>query len=112
MPLKTGDFCPDCGQEIKISWQILRCNCCSTKRNSRFFMNKIVPQEKFCTKCGSSEYFIEVKEKIEFFDYEYAKILREEIKEKTGFKETVQIWIENENYRDIFTKPKLIPVIF
>jgi len=109
-PLSNGAFCPDCGEEVKISWQILRCNCCSTKRKSHFFMNKLVPEEKFCKKCGSAEYFIEIRENIEFFDYEYAVILKEEIKTKIPIKKTIQIWIEEENIREFFTKPKLLPV--
>ena len=109
-PLSEGSFCPDCGLEIKISWQILRCECCSTKRKTHFFMNKLVPKEKFCKKCGSSDYYIEIKEKIEFFDYEYAVILKEEIKEQSIIKKTLQIWIEEENIREIFVKPKLLPV--
>jgi len=109
-PLSEESFCPDCGQEIKVSWQILRCKCCSSKRKSRFFINKIVPEEKFCKKCGSDDYYIEIKEKIEFFDYEYAIILKEEIKSKATIKKTLQIWIEEENIREIFSKPKLLPV--
>lgn len=108
-PTSQGDFCPDCGQEIKISWQILRCKCCSTKRKVHSFMKKIVPDEKFCKKCGCSEYYIEIKEKIEFFDYEYAVILKEEVP-KLKIKKTLQIWIEEENIREIFIKPKLLPV--
>lgn len=131
-PLSEGAFCPDCGQEIMISWQILRCECCSTKRKAHTFenelspvrlltvavsgftpashMGKLVPEEKFCKKCGSSDYYIETKEKIEFFDYEYAVILKEEINAKSKIKKTLQVWIEEENIREIFAKPKLLPL--
>jgi len=73
-------------------------------------MNKTQPQEKFCKKCGSSEYYIEIKERPEFFDYEYAVIFKEEIQVESKFKKTLQIWTEEENLRDIFVKPKLLPV--
>ena len=109
-PFSDGTFCPDCGQEIKISWQLLRCECCSSKRNVRVFFNKILPEEKFCKKCGSSEYYIETKEKIEFFDYEYAIILKEEVNTKIKIKKTLQIWIEEENVRQVLRKPKLLTV--
>lgn len=102
-------FCPDCGQEVKISWQILRCDCCSTKRRSRIYKNNMIPEEKFCKKCGSPEYFVEIKDKIDFFDYEYATLLKKEVKSVSKLKESFQIWIEEENYRDIFDKPKLLP---
>lgn len=107
-PFSDGTFCPDCGQEIKISWRILRCECCSTKRKAHFFINKLVPEEKFCKKCGSPEYFIDIREKIEFFDYEYAIILKEEVKINSKIKKTLQIWIEEENIREVFRKPKLL----
>lgn len=109
-PFSDGTFCPDCGQEIKISWRILRCDDCSTKRKTHFFMGKLVPEEKFCKKCGSSEYYIETREKIEFFDYEYAVILKEEVNTNIKVKKTLQIWIEEENLRQSFSKPKLLPV--
>ena len=73
-------------------------------------MNKLVPEEKFCKKCGSREYYIDIREKIEFFDYEYAIILKEEVKTDSILKKTLQIWIEEENMREIFRKPKLLPV--
>ena len=109
-PLSEDAFCPDCGQEVKISWQILRCKCCSTKRKSHFFLDKIQPEEKFCKKCGNPDYYIEIKEKIEFFDYEYAVLLKEEIKTESKIRKTLQIWIEDENIREFFVKPKLLPV--
>ena len=73
-------------------------------------INKILPEEKFCKKCGSSEYYIETKEKIEFFDYEYAIILKEEVNTKVKIKKTLQIWIEEENVRQVLRKPKLLTV--
>jgi len=109
-PFSDGIFCPDCGQEIKISWRILRCECCSTKRKAHFYINKLVPEEKFCKKCGSREYYIDIREKIEFFDYEYAIILKEEVKTDSKIKKTLQIWIEEENIREALRKPKLLPV--
>lgn len=73
-------------------------------------MNKLHPEEKFCKKCGCSEYYIDTREKIEFFDYEYAIILKEEVKTDSKIKKTLQIWIEEENIREAFRKPKLLPV--
>ncbi len=107
-PLASGSFCPDCGYQIKIFWQILRCDCCSSKRKAFFSRSRLIPVEKFCTKCGSSEFYIEKKEKVQFFDYEYAVILKEEVKEK-NFKDTIQIWIEEES-RGVFVKPMLLTV--
>jgi hypothetical protein len=108
--VKDGQaFCPDCGQYIKISWQILRCDCCSTKRKPRIHKDHIHPEEKFCKKCGSSEFFLEEKSNPEFFDYDYAILSKEEVKLGEKLKETLQIWIEEENYKEIFDKPKLLP---
>lgn len=123
-------YCPDCGQEVKIFWRILRCKECSSKRKSYVIRNSFIPvyfltrmisgtdialladnlapEERFCKKCGSLEYYVEVKENIEFFDYEYAVMLKEEVKVDSKIKKTLQIWIEEENNREIFSKPKLL----
>lgn len=109
-PLTPGEFCPDCGAEIKISWQLLRCDCCLAKRKFNILRNKIVPEDKFCKNCGSAEYYLETKERPEFFDYGYAVILKEEIRSDFVFKETVQIWIEEENVRERENFQKMLPV--
>lgn len=46
----------------------------------------------------------------EFFDYGYAVILKEEIRSDFVFKETVQIWIEEENVRERENFQKMLPV--
>ena len=73
-------------------------------------MNKLVPEEKFCKKCRSPEYYIDTREKIEFFDYEYAIILKEEVETNSILKKTLQIWVEEENIREVLRKPKLLPI--
>jgi len=110
LPFNGAAYCPDCGKEVKIEWKILRCEGCSGKRKSHFFLNKIVPDEKFCKKCGSASYYIESKENIEFFDYEYAIIQKDEVDTGISFRKTVQVWIEEDNLKDLFRKPKMIPV--
>lgn len=109
-PLNSGNFCPDCGTEIKISWQLLRCDCCLTKKKFNILRNKIVPEDQFCKNCGNSAFYLETKERPEFFDYAYAVILKEEIRSDFVFKETVQIWIEEETVREKENFQKMLPV--
>lgn len=95
-PMNPAVYCPDCGEEIKISWQFLRCECCSAKRKFAIYRDKTVPEDKFCKNCGCPEFYLEIKERPEFFDYEYAYIIKE-VAPKSLLKETVQIWVEKEN---------------
>lgn len=109
-PDSIGNFCPDCGQEIILSWYILRCKCCSAKRQSNLIINSILPTEKFCSKCGSKEFVIEKQDKLNFYDYNYAVLIKEETA-KISLKSKIQIWIENENSSANYLKPKLITVL-
>lgn len=108
-PKNSGMYCPDCGKQVKIFWQITRCNCCSSKRRSHLSRGNLIPAEKFCTKCGDSDFYIEKKEKVEFFDYEYAVIIKEEVRDDKNIKETIQIWIEEEG-KGMFSQPRLLTV--
>ena len=58
-PNSIGKFCPDCGKEINITWSILRCKHCSTKRASYKRFGMVLPVDRFCSRCGSTHYFVE-----------------------------------------------------
>jgi len=109
IPSNSGNYCPDCGKQVVIQWHIVRCDGCCSKRKSYLVKNKLSPVENFCTKCGSPDYYVEEKEQIEFFDYDYATMIREEIREKQPIKETIQVWIEEES-RNMFSTPRLLTV--
>ena len=96
-PFSTGNFCPDCGMEIEIFWLILRCECCQSKRAAHVVFNSIIPEDKHCIKCGASGYYIEKKETLEFFEFEYAVISKKAVNDDFNTKEMLQIWIESEN---------------
>lgn len=110
-PYSTGCFCPDCGKKIKISWVMVRCKCCSTKRHARVIFNNIKPREKYCIKCGSSEFYMERKDFIEYYELEYSVISKKETNDSIDVKEVLQIWIENEqNAGNMINNLKLIPL--
>ncbi|OGI01369.1 MAG: hypothetical protein A2Y25_02630 [Candidatus Melainabacteria bacterium GWF2_37_15] len=109
-PFSAGNFCPDCGKKIEISWLILRCSCCQSKRQAGVVFNSVVPRSKYCIKCGTSECYTEKKEQIEFYDFEYAVISKKEADNNLCNKEILQIWVEqerNSNYQ--FNNLKLLP---
>lgn len=111
-PFSAGSFCPDCGKEIQISWLILRCSCCETKRRANVVFNNLVPRDKYCIKCGGSTYYRETKEKIDFFELEYSAISKKELHENNIRKEILQIWIEKEFCsNDVINTLKLIPLL-
>lgn len=111
-PLTFGDFCPDCGKKIEISWMILRCKCCNSKRKARVIFNTIRPEDKFCSKCGDSECEIERKQTLEFFDVEFAVISKKETGTPVKNREVLQIWIEKEeSYNEFINNIRLLPLL-
>ena len=58
---------------------MLRCTCCNIKREGIIKNNNIIPINKFCTNCGSNEFYIVKIKKINFIDLKYA-ILKKETK--------------------------------
>jgi len=101
-PFSGGDFCPDCGKRIEITWLLLRCSCCNSKRKSRVAFNTITPLNKFCVKCGETDCYIEKKENPEFFDIEYAIVSKREKDANLRSGEVLQIWIEKEDESPYF----------
>lgn len=98
--------------EIEISWLILRCKCCNSKRKARVILNSIKPEDRFCVKCGAAECETERKETLEFFDIEYAIISKKEVNNLAKYREILQIWIETEeNCNEFINNIKLIPLL-
>jgi hypothetical protein len=110
-PHSIWNYCPDCGKEISIRWFILRCNSCSAKRESKLYLNTLLPVDKHCSKCGCSDYYVERKEKVEFFDLNFAVMAKEEINDNYKSGRITQIWVESENCWQEFVLPKLIPLL-
>ncbi len=111
-PFCEGNFCPDCGREIEISWLILRCRCCRSKRKARIVFGSIFAENKYCIKCGEAKCYVEKKEILEFYDIQYAIISKKEVGSFKISKEMLQIWIENEeNFSRNFNNIKFIPLL-
>ena len=97
-------YCPDCGALIRNKWYLVRCACCDIKRSAHSHYNDIVPDTKFCHNCGSTEYYIEEIEKLNFIDVHYA-VFKQEIVEQQGCT-TRQVWVEKEE--NLLTERKLL----
>ena len=70
------------------------------------------PADKYCIKCGTSACYVEQKETLEFFDYEYAIISKKEADNSLNTKEVLQIWVEAENgCNRMFRNVNLIPLL-
>lgn len=105
-PFSPGNFCPDCGKEIEITWLIPRCECCNARRKVKVIFNTLRPVDKYCIKCGNSDFYTEKKETLELFDVDYAVISKKEVKNGLEYRERFQVWVENGNSSPV---PKLIP---
>ena len=75
-------YCPDCGKLIKNEWYITRCGCCGVKMRAMVKNGEIVPQNHYCTNCGSEDFKVEKLEQINFIDINFAALLKTEAKEE------------------------------
>lgn len=94
-------YCPDCGVYLKKYYYVLRCSCCSHKREaSRAVLgkyDKITPVSKFCPICGGEEFYIEKYEKLNITDVNYAIEVKEILPQTAQANYTVsstKVWVE------------------
>ena len=88
-------YCPDCGKYLVKNYYILRCARCDIKRQAKLMWGEIVPKDKFCANCGSSEYYIEKIDKVNFVDSQYAIYLKEIADEMQNLHPETQVWVED-----------------
>ncbi len=95
-------YCPDCGVYLKKYYYVLRCSCCSHKREAaRASFGKtdeIVPVSKFCPVCGGAEFYIEKYEKLNIVDINYAIEVKEEfdiLNSPYCGESTTKVWVES-----------------
>ena len=87
-------YCPDCGKLIRNEWYITRCSCCGVKVRAIVRNGEVVPQNHYCTNCGSEEYVVEKLDKINFVDINYAVLIKKECDESKKQRFTTQCWQE------------------
>ncbi len=104
-------YCPDCGKLIKINWYVLRCKCCNKKRIGLIRNDIIYPIARFCTNCGSEEYFVEKIDKLTYFDINYA-VAKKEVEEDLQVINKTQIWVDDKDIEEIILRLKLLPQFF
>ena len=90
-------YCPDCGAYVQNKWFLVRCSCCNIKRSSHSKYNEIIPDAKFCQNCGSTEFYVEELEKVNFIDVHYA-VHKKIVVNQEGMT-TRQVWIEQEEFQ-------------
>lgn len=88
-------YCPDCGEYLVKNYYILRCARCDIKREAKLIWGEIVPKDKFCSNCGSSQYYIEKIDKVNFVDAQYAIYLKEIADKMQTLHPETQIWVED-----------------
>lgn len=88
-------YCPDCGQYLQKNYYIVRCSSCDIKREAKLSWGEIMPAEKYCSNCGSSEYYIEKLDKLNLVDSHYAVYLKEIANELQTLHPEAQIWVED-----------------
>ena len=96
-------YCPDCGKLIQNEWYITRCSCCGAKMKAMVQNGEIVPQNHFCSNCGSEEYVVEKIEHINFIDINFAALIKQEV-EQHRQETTFRCWEEGKTSE----QPKLL----
>ena len=92
--LAQSSYCPDCGLLIQNKWYLCRCACCGITRKTTLLFNNVIPQEKYCTNCGSKEFVIEEVKDINFVDIHFAVLKKEAVRQ--GFEinfAPIQAWV-------------------
>lgn len=90
-------YCPDCGQYLKKNYYLIRCTRCDIKRTAKLCWGEVVPEDKYCSNCGETDYYIEKLDSVNFIDAKYAVYLKEiEDEFKNRYPES-QIWVEEDN---------------
>ncbi|MBR1617043.1 hypothetical protein IJ670_02720 [bacterium] len=90
-------YCPDCGEFLVKNYYLVRCARCDIKREAKIFFGQVMPQDKFCSNCGSSEYYVEKIDKINFVDASWAVYLKEIADDISNLHPEAQIWVEEGN---------------
>lgn len=88
-------YCPDCGQYLVKNYYIVRCLRCDIKRSAKLSWGEIVPEEKYCSNCGSQEYYIEKLDSVTFIDAKYAVYLKEIAADIKKLHPEAQVWVED-----------------
>jgi len=92
----NSGYCPDCGKFLVKNYYIVRCACCDIKREAKLSWGEIVPVEKFCSNCGSKEFYIEKLDSVSLVDAQYAIYLKEIADELKYLHPEAQIWVEED----------------
>ena len=101
-PYLDSGYCPECGEYVYCNWYMVRCSCCNIKRVGIIHNNIILPKNKFCTNCGSSDFYIVKLQKINFIDLKYT-IFKKETNNDILKSDTSIYWVEDkeENLKTI-----------
>lgn len=71
-PSEGKCYCPDCGSGVIFEWVVLRCSGCNVRRDSRYFLRRLVPVDRCCTRCGESAYRADTLEAPSYFQLQKA----------------------------------------
>ena len=94
-------YCPDCGAYLKKYFYIIRCSRCDVKREAKIYFGDILPKEKYCTNCGSKDYYIEKLDVITFIDIPYAIHTKETISPEQLDFVSAQIWVDENKVKPV-----------
>jgi len=93
----NAGYCPDCGKYLVKNYYIARCSCCEIKRDARIAWGEIEPVQKYCSNCGSTEYYIEKLNSLNFIDAKFAVCVKEIANDMQILHPEIQIWVDEDS---------------
>lgn len=92
-----GGYCPDCGEKISIKWQTVICQDCNNLLMQKVKNGKISPLNKFCSTCGSSNWYIKSAYRISISERFYAHYIKEIDNDNiiNLNQEKTEVWVDN-----------------
>lgn len=85
-------------------WIILRCSKCKTKSIPIISNERILSANKYCRYCGSEDYYIEKKDKIERIDTIYALFSQDLIEVKEEMVNYKKLKLNNDFLKTLITQ--------
>lgn len=96
-PVHEGKcFCPDCGEGVIFQWVVLHCAGCGHKRDSRYWLRRVIPITPCCTGCGEAGFSPVYLESPQYYQLYKAKLVAREEREFLGQQpfRTIRVWLE------------------
>lgn len=79
-----GEHCPDCGDQVAVTWVQLRCLRCETRRTPKQLSNGIQPADRHCRYCGETAVRTVEKQTIDRYELPLSVLVKHTLGQSIG----------------------------